>query len=522
MLFNSYTFIFIFLPIVLIIFYSLGRYSGKHAAIWLVTASLFFYGWWNPNYVTLLILSIIFNYIIGIKIINSKHANNRKAFLWVGLFFDLSLLGYFKYANFFADNLNALLNTDFNINTIILPLGISFFTFTQIAFLVDAFRGEVKSYNFIHYILFITYFPHLIAGPIIHHREMIPQFVNPKTYIINYTNIAVGITVFFIGLIKKTLLADGVGPHAVALFAMADKGVPLTFFEAWLGCLCYTFQLYFDFSGYSDMAIGSSLMLGIRLPLNFHSPYKTVNIFEFWRRWHMTLSRFLREYIYKPLSQGRQKTWRLMVNLVITMILGGLWHGAGWNYLLWGGIHGFYLTVNHLWRNIRRAMGQDLRKSTTIGRFLGCALTFAAFTFSTALFRSQNLQGAEQMMTGMLTINGVALPLEWKSQFGSLEPLLTSLGISFQSMNSRIESSGFTSDAFKWVLYLSALTWLTPNTQQIMSKYFPAISPYNNEKYPTSIYQWEPNFFWSTLTAILAVIGLVNITKVSEFLYYQF
>ena len=526
MLFNSYPFIFLFLPITIYLFYLLGRYSQPTAAAWLVIASLFFYGWWNPRYLALLLISIIVNYAIGVGLIKEQQRCGKskrcKAILVIGLTFDLVLLGYYKYANFVIHNINELTGSSWNLGEIVLPLGISFFTFTQIAFLVDAYRGEVKGYNYIHYILFITYFPHLIAGPILHHKEIIPQFSNPLTYKINFNNIAVGLTVFIIGLIKKTVFADGIAPHAVALFAIADRGQELTFFEAWVGGLCYSFQLYFDFSGYSDMAIGGSLMFGIKLPLNFHSPYKSVNIFEFWRRWHMTLSRFLREYIYAPLSHGRQKPWRLMMNLVLTMLIGGLWHGAGWNFLFWGWLHGFYLTVNHVWRNIRRSLGQDIRKSTPFGKFLGCALTFAAFVLSLALFRTHNMGGAVQMLSGMLALNGVALPLEWKNQFGLVEPFITSLGISFQPLNARIEGSGFTSDAFMWLVYLGIIIWCMPNTQQIMANYYPALMPYPDKKQSNLLLIWEPNIICSICVAVVAVIGLANITKVSEFLYYQF
>jgi alginate O-acetyltransferase complex protein AlgI len=526
MLFNSYPFIFLFLPITVLTFFLVGRYSQLLAATWLVIASLFFYGWWNPNYLILLLASILFNYTVGVGLINEqkreRKSNKSRIILIIGLVFDLSLLGYYKYANFFVENVNTLTGINWNFTEVILPLGISFFTFTQIAFLVDAYRGEVQGYNFIHYILFITYFPHLIAGPILHHKEIIPQFSNPMTYKVDYDNIAAGITIFVIGLFKKTVLADGIAPHAIIVFAIAEKGQELTFLEAWLGGICYIFQLYFDFSGYSDMAIGGSLMLGIKLPLNFHSPYKAVNIFEFWRRWHMTLSRFLRDYIYTPLSYGRKKPWRLMLNLAITMLIGGLWHGAGWNYLLWGGLHGFYLTVNHIWRNIRRGLGQDLRRSTSIGKFLGCGLTFAAFVFSAALFRTHDMNGAGQIIKGMLAINGVALPLEWKNQIGTFEPVLTTLGISFQKLNARIMDTGFTSDAFKWMLYLGIIIWFMPNSQQIMAKHFPALSAYHGDRFYVSIILWEPNIYWSIITGIMAIISFANITKVSEFLYYQF
>ncbi len=526
MLFNSYPFIFIFLPLVTFIFFQISRYSNIFASAWLVSASLFFYGWWNPNYLILLLSSIIVNYSLGVWLIrvlrNSGKCTKSKSILIIGLVFDLSLLGYYKYTNFFINNLNVLTGLDWKVNNIILPLGISFFTFTQIAFLVDAYRGEVKGYNFIHYLLFITYFPHLIAGPIIHHKEMIPQFENSNTYKFNYQNLAVGLTVFFMGLFKKTVLADGIAPHAVVVYSIADSGQILTFLEAWLGAFCYAFQLYFDFSGYSDMAIGCSLFLGIRLPLNFHSPYKSVNIIEFWRRWHMTLSQFLRDYLYIPLGGNRYGIIWQYVNLLITMTLGGVWHGAGWNYLLWGVLHGMFLTVNHLWQNIRISMGHDLKHSTAIGRLLGCILTVFAFVFSLALFRTKDLNSAEIMVEGMLALNGVSLPLEWKNQLGILESYLTFLGLTFQKLNARVTDTGFSSDAFKWLIYLALIIWLLPNSQQIMQKYFPAIAPYKGEVNYTNMLLWRPNLLWSLLTSIITIIGVVNITKVSEFLYYQF
>lgn len=526
MLFNSYPYIFLFLPITLTIFFLLGKGSQRLASTWLVVASIFFYGWWNPHYIILLLTSIGINYYIGFRIIKEQEINGKSnksfIFLLLGLLFDLGLLGFFKYANFFVGNLNQITASNISLGEIVLPLGISFFTFTQIAFLVDAYRGEVQGYNFIHYILFITYFPHLIAGPILHHKEIIPQFSKPSLYRISLINLAAGLTVFFIGLIKKTVLADGIAPHATIVFAVAQKGQELTFLEAWLGGISYVIQLYFDFSGYSDMAIGASLMIGIKLPLNFHSPYKSVNIFEFWRRWHMTLSRFLRDYVYAPLSYGRQKPWRLMLNLVLTMIIGGFWHGAGWNFLLWGALHGFYLTVNHLWRNFRRFIGQDLRVTTPIGSLLACTLTFASFAFSAALFRSQDLKSAVLMMKGMLGLSGFALPLEWRGQFEPVSSILTTLGVSFQTLNARIMDTGFTLDAFKWLFYLGIIIWFMPNTQQIMSKHFPALTPYHGDRHYISIIIWKPTIPWAITISILAIIGLASITKVSEFLYYQF
>ncbi len=305
MLFNSYEFIFLYLPIVMLVFFQLGRVNKSYASAWLAFASIFFYGYWNPAYVGLLIGSITYNYVFGMWISNASiqhDGKRRKQLLIMALVIDLALLGYYKYANFFIDSVNTAADTHWSLNTIILPLGISFFTFTQIAFLVDTYQGKVKECNFIHYLLFVTYFPHLIAGPVLHHKEMMPQFKKASTYQFSYENMAVGSGLFFIGLFKKVVLADGISDCVGPIFAAPAGGLELTFLEAWIGVISFSLQLYFDFSGYSDMAIGLSRMFGIVLPLNFSSPYKSVNIIEFWRRWHMTLSRFLRDYLYIPLG----------------------------------------------------------------------------------------------------------------------------------------------------------------------------------------------------------------------------
>jgi len=360
-LFNSHEFIFVFVPVALAGFFLIARLGARLAAAWLCLASLFFYGWWNPRYVALLVASTALNYVVGRAIgFRVAHGRAREArrILIGGIAIDLVVLGYFKYAGFFVQTANDVLHTDVVVS-IVLPLGISFFTFTQISFLVDAYRGRVPRYDPVHYALFVTYFPHLIAGPILHHGEMIPQFERPSTYRFAYENISVGLTIFFIGLFKKVVLADGIGAQVAPIFDAPAAGVQLTFLEAWVGALCFAFQLYFDFSGYSDMAIGVSRLFGITLPLNFHSPYKAANIREFWRRWHMTLSRFLRDYLYIPLGGSRVAVPRRYVNIMITMLLGGLWHGAGWTFVVWGGLHGIYLVVNHAWQALRRRLGQD-------------------------------------------------------------------------------------------------------------------------------------------------------------------
>jgi len=360
MLFNSYQFIFLFLPITLLGFHLLGKEGYNRTAIaWLVGASLFFYGWWNPAYLALILFSIVFNYGVGVSLGYAPNSPKKKSVLFLGVASNLGLLGYYKYANFFIENINVITGAEIVLDQIILPLAISFFTFQQIAYLVDVYRDKVKEHNFLHYCLFVTFFPQLIAGPIVHHKEMLPQFAQAITYRLRAKHLAVGFTIFVIGLFKKVVLADGIAVYATPVFEIAEFNVALTFFEAWGGALAYSFQLYFDFSGYSDMAIGIARMFGIRLPLNFNSPYKAISIIDFWRRWHLTLSRFFRDYVYIPLGGQRKGEIRRLVNLAITMLLGGLWHGAGWTFVFWGGLHGLFLVINHIWSNAKIKMVHD-------------------------------------------------------------------------------------------------------------------------------------------------------------------
>src|SRR5258708_6218815 len=345
MLFNSYPFIFLFLPITLIGYFVLVRLNHLAPVIWLALASLVFYSVSNWQFVPLLMASVAFNYGIGLLLISKRlRPGLRFIVLTVGVAGDLLVLGTFKYAGFLAANFNGVFSTGFTVN-ILLPVGISFYTFTQIAFLVDAYRGDVARYRLPHYALFVTYFPHLIAGPILHHKDMIPQFERAAAKRPDPHLILCGLIIFAIGLFKKTCLADGIQPLVMLAFG---PNAP-SFDQAWIGALAYTFQLYFDFSGYSDMAIGISLMFGIFLPLNFNSPYQATSIIDFWRRWHMTLSQFLRDYLYIPLGGNRHGRILRYVNLMITMVLGGLWHGAAWTFVAWGALHGAYLCINHAW-----------------------------------------------------------------------------------------------------------------------------------------------------------------------------
>src|ERR1700682_749588 len=394
MLFNSYLFIFLFLPLALIGYFALGRLGHLAPVIWLALASLVFYSVSNGQFVLLLLASVAFNYCIGLLLIAQPlRAIPRFAVLTIGVAGDLLVLGYFKYAGFLAANLNAIFSTGFTVN-ILLPVGISFYTFTQIAFLVDAYRGNVARYRLPHYALFVTYFPHLIAGPILHHKDMIPQFERAAAKRPDAHLILCGLIMFAIDLFYKTCLADGIQP----LVSLAFGPNAPSFDQAWIGALAYTFQLYFDFSGYSDMAIGISLMFGIFLPLNFNSPYKAQNIIDFWRRWHMTLSQFLRDYLYIPLGGNRRGPVLRYVNLMITMALGGLWHGAAWTFVIWGVLHGLYLCINHAWNNFGPAIPARLAKPANLAAFVLTSLPAAVPGF---FFRPDSLPSALSILSKM-------------------------------------------------------------------------------------------------------------------------
>ena len=405
MLFTSALFSFIYLPIVFVGFFTLGRYSPKSAATWLFIASIIFYGYWMPKFTILLIGSICFNFWVGSRIsrlISTKNSGRSKARCWLmgGITTNLFLLGYFKYANFFLDNLMLISNQHWHYEYILLPIGISFFTFTQIAFLADTFQKGIREYGFIHYGLFVTYFPHLIAGPVLHHAQMMPQFREANTYKINAANVATGLAIFVLGLFKKIVMADGISPYADAVFNPAESGLIPNFNEAWIGALAYTFQLYFDFSGYSDMAIGLSWMFNIRLPFNFNSPYRAVNISDFWRRWHMTLSSFLRDYLYIPLGGNRKGRFYQNLNLLVTMLLGGLWHGASWSFILWGGLHGTFLMVNHSFQSLvnKYFKGESTNYPLV---FLSWLLTFTLVVVAWVFFRATSFLSAIRILESM-------------------------------------------------------------------------------------------------------------------------
>ncbi|MFB2922223.1 MBOAT family O-acyltransferase [Aerosakkonema funiforme] len=489
MLFNSYTFIFGFLPITLIVFFGLTKFRliGA-AAIWLFIASLAFYGYWNVAYVPLLLISMLFNYQMGRQLYLAKE-NSKKAriLIWVGVGLNLLFLGYYKYANFFITSLNDLVNAHLIAPNITLPLAISFFTFTQSAYLVDAYRGETKNYNFLTYSLFVLFFPHLIAGPIVRHDELVPQFEQLRNYVFSHKNMAMGITLFTLGLAKKVLIADNLSPWVAPIFAHASN---CTIIEAWVGALSYTFQLYFDFSGYSDMAIGLGWMMNIDLPINFNSPYKATSIIDFWRRWHITLSNFLRDYLYIPLGGNRRGELRRYTNLLITMLLGGLWHGAGWTFVVWGGLHGLFLIINHAWRKL----------NIPLPKILAWALTFFAVVISWVFFRAHTIHDGIEMVKTMLGIEPLVLPVAYKSFLG----WLSLFGAQFKGWQQLpyLPPLGGQKSIFVLAGLILGVV-LLPNTQEII--------------------KWiKPTVLWALLVGSLAVLCLVSLNRVSEFLYFQF
>ena len=394
MLFNSYAFVLAFLPLVVLGYFAVARFSAFAANAFLAGASLFFYAWWKLDFLWILLGSVAVNYFVGHRL--SRDAATGRGARWVlaaGIAFNLGLLGWFKYTDFFISNLNALSGASLPILAIALPLGISFFTFTQIAYLVDAWKGKAAEYSATNYVLFVTFFPHLLAGPIIHHREMMPQFADPKLKRLDWENLARGLALFTLGLGKKVLVADNLAPWAHAGFAQAHS---LTFADAWITMLAYVMQLVFDFSGYTDMALGVALMVNIRLPINFDAPYRSADIQEFWRRWHITLSRFLRDYVYVPLGGNRKGEARMLALFVITFAIGGFWHGAAWTFVIWGTLHGVALVVLHFWRKL----GRPLPRPVAI------AVTFLFVSAALVVFRAHSLSDAGAILGSVAGLHG--------------------------------------------------------------------------------------------------------------------
>jgi len=444
MLFNSFPFILAFLPAVLAGFLLLGRIHARLAAGWLVLASFFFYGWWAPRYVLLLLGSAAVNFVLGMVLARTR----SRAVLACGIAANLVLLGYYKYTDFFIASINHVAGTVWPLPSIILPIGISFYTFTQIAYLVDACRGLARDYDALHYLLFVSYFPHLVAGPLLHHAQVMPQFDDKRTYRLQWDNVNVGLVLFATGLFKKVVLADQFASCATPMFDAAAQGGAPGPAWAWTGVLAYTLQLYFDFSGYSDMALGISRLFNVRLPLNFFSPYKSRDIVEFWRRWHMTLSAFLRDYLYIPLGGNRRGRARRYVNLMITMVLGGLWHGASWTFVAWGALHGAYLVVNHGWRALRERLGVPAMPSV-----VAWAVTFACTMAAWVPFRAYDMPSTGRIFRAMLGLSSptvTAAPTLWPA-------------ITRASYAPELSQGG-------WIAFGLAIALLAPNIYQFLER----------------------------------------------------
>lgn len=512
MLFNSLEFLLLFLPVTFAGFFLLARFrpwGDWLAATWLSAASILFYGWLDPRNVLLLCCSIVFNYVLGRA--QARRAERPVWLMWLAVGGNLGLLGIFKYAGLLAASVNSLAGTSVPVPAIVLPLGISFFTFTQIAFQVDVHRGLAQEYSLIHYTLFVTYFPHLVAGPILHHKQMMPQFARPETYRVRAENVAVGMSLFTLGLAKKVLLADRLGAYATPVFHSAAGGDPPTFFVAWAGALAFTFQIYFDFSGYSDMAVGLSRLFGIDLPLNFNSPYKARNIIEFWRRWHMSLSAFLKDYLYIPLGGNRLGALRRYENILVTMLLGGLWHGANWTFVVWGGVHGLSLCANHALRSI---LGNPQGVSSgRAGRAAGTAATFLVVVVAWVFFKAESFAGAFGMLRGMIGFGGVSLPMRFEAVLGGVLQAGLIFGGVFQGSEAL---AGLGAGRFAALLLVAAgIAWCFPNSQELLLQQTQA-------RPDARQWQWRPSRAWALGLGVVLAACIMDMQHVSEFLYFQF
>lgn len=514
MVFSTYDFIFIFLPLVVAVFLLVSQtISHRFAIFWLVLCSLVFYGWWNPKYLVILLGSIIANYFVGIWL----QENRNRSLLSAAITANLAVLGWFKYSIFILDNVNALSGSSFFIDKVVLPIGISFFTFQQVAWLVDSHRGQVKDRDPLSYALFVAFFPQLIAGPIVHHSEVIHQYIKrrPRNRILD--DLGIGCSIFIIGLAKKVLIADRLAPFSDFMFNTAAAGATIGLAGAWLGVLAYSLQIYFDFSAYSDMTIGIAAMMGFRLPLNFNAPYKATNIREFWRRWHMTLSRFLRDYLYFPLGGNRKGRVLQVRNLFITMLLGGLWHGASWNFVLWGGLHGLFLAVHQYWCQILKRIGKPALMPRWLSIFLTCLVVVLAWV----PFRADDLSVTAEIFRQLFGLGGIFAPV-WITDpiiygvpetivLGKLQALGLSALSSAMSLQGLLVATGF------------FIAWVMPSTAQLFEHWF---YPYGVESYPDRTplfpFRWRPGIAWLVAIGLLYLACVVFMRRQAPFLYFQF
>jgi alginate O-acetyltransferase complex protein AlgI len=539
MVFASYKFLFVFLPIALAGYRFAAKLGATQAVAWLVLASLAFYAAWNPAFVLLLIASIAFNFTIGRLLVKARRGNGKAAKRWirVGVAGNLLPLFFFKYLGpilSFAHSVS-LIPSHIDLN-IILPLGISFFTFTQIGYLVDCYNGKGGELDTVRYAAFVTLFPHLIAGPILHIRDIGPQLLNPDTFRIRFSNLSIGTTYFIIGLAKKTLLADPLAGVVAIGFAHPNS---FQMFTSWSYALAYSLQLYFDFSGYSDMAIGLAYMFGIRFPINFNSPYKATSIIDFWQRWHITLTRYLMQLLYNPLAlhimhlrkragKGTSRadnqtiggfSSQIMTPVFFTMTLAGIWHGAGLQYLVFGVMHAAYLTINHAWRIFGRPEAPKGRGATACAGAAVCkvGVTYAAVVASQVMFRASSVSAAGQLMAGMIGMHGidpVPVPgtvLMALKRLGPIHAYLT------QSHHFLAVPTADSMPAPASLLLSYFIVWAMPNSQSIMARFSPALTAGTPQWF-----SWRPNLAWAMALGVLLAVCLMSLQQTKVFLYFQF
>jgi alginate O-acetyltransferase complex protein AlgI len=537
MLFNSYLFLTIFLPLALGGYYLFGALHVRLAAAWLCLASFVFYGWWNPPFVFLLAGSIAFNFAISSCIF--YYAEKPRLQYWVtglGISANLGLLFYYKYLASLLEFAGHFGLTGYAVDSIILPLGISFFTFTQIGYLFDSRAGLVSERGLLNYVLFVTFFPHLIAGPILHHKGIMPQFADAANYKFRSENISVGGTLFIIGLAKKVLFADTIAHWAEGGFANPAE---LQLFEAWGASLSYALQLYFDFSGYSDMALGLAKMFGVRFPLNFNSPYKSSSIIGYWQNWHITLTRYLTAYLFGPIALaisrrraknglpiGRKATETLsgftsmiVLPMVLTMGFAGAWHGAGFQFLIFGLLHAGYLITNHAWRIFgpqpkANGEGDRFSRSKYVGYVL---LTMLAVLVAQAFFRANNTADAINLLQGMMGLRGIEkvdlfpIPAFFATLLGESTniPIADAIRLFFGRWAQPLQIGA-----------LFLIVWFAPNSIEIMGRYSPALE--SVAKIKLQVLQWRPTMAWMLVTLAVLFLALLNIGKETRFLYFQF
>jgi alginate O-acetyltransferase complex protein AlgI len=531
MLFNSYLFIFGFLPIVLAAYYFAQIYIGHRGAFaWIILASLFYYAWWKPIYLLLLLTSIGVNFGFAKVLLTGRLTPvGARLVLALGVGFNICVIGYYKYAGFFVQNVDALFAANFVIPQIILPIGISFITFQKIAFLVDVYHGEVKRLSLQNYMFFVTFFPQLIAGPIVHHREIIPQLEDPVPRD-RAADIAVGLSIFCVGLFKKVVVADTCAIYGDAGFDTVKGGHPVDPASAALAVLAFSFQIYYDFSAYSDMAIGLARMFGFILPVNFFSPYRATGFVEFWRRWHITLSRFLRDYLYIPLGGNRKGAARQSLNLVAVMLLGGLWHGANWTFVAWGTAHGIMLGINHFWSRTR--FSRHPWFSLPPSRALFALVTFTLVTLAWILFRAPTFAQAYQMFASLFPTGPGgwgALNRSYRAffdaQFGSVQQLLDLASwIKPKELWPPVLPPDFLSTSRPvglWLLAVAAATFLLPNTYQLFARFDPALglAPFQKSRFGAlGRLDWGAAFAF----AGMFVLSVLQLNHVTPFYYFQF